>query len=607
MQKLKKLTKYFLKDIRLRNRLIISNLIIVILPIMVVGFMFFNRFYLILQKNVLNEQMTISYHIDSKIESIITRMLIITDVLYNNPQLVDLLQLGSYKVEDKGNKDLNSSLELVDKKLSSYIDEGVVSDIKIYYKDGAESILDREYKKDATLFEPISKISNTYWKGIFDSKEIVTLIVPDYYLSQQEKEENGNFAVIKKMNYYQGDQPEEAFIAVYHNSEDLKVLLNDDAMNGEAVGYIINERDNLVAFNNETQLGMYMLNYDEIPELFKNEGQFHRMKFAGEQVFISYRNINNADWRLVWIVPHKNILQESKVLALQIIFSFSLMIGVSLLIGSLITSTIVKRINILKNQMEYVRTERPKPLNMEQGKDEIGELIETYNYMAIRINSLVNKELEIVEELNAVKLKALRAQIDPHFLYNTLDMIRWFSEAGENNSVMEAIIALSKFYKLTLNKGNLTGTVSKELEHVTIYVKLMNMRFGNKIHLLIDVPDEMMDYNIPMIIFQPIVENSIQHGIFEKDSQEGNIIITGWMDENNLYFMISDDGIGMTEEQLSNVLNKGSSKEEGNGIGVYNTHRRLQILYQEKQFGLSYSGKYGVGTDVEIRIPKVAD
>jgi len=254
--------------------------------------------------------------------------------------------------------------------------------------------------------------------------------------------------------------------------------------------------------------------------------------------------------------------------------------------------------------MRQIKTERPEPLTLLPGKDEVGELIETYNYMVERINNLLDDTIETAEELKNEELKALRAQIDPHFLYNTLDMIKWLIRAGFNDKASEAIMALSRFYRLTLNRGNLTASVSAELEHVSLYIKLMNMRFDEKIEYLIDMPDDMLEYEVPLIIFQPIVENAIQHGIFEKPSKSGKIIITGWSDEDTLYFLISDNGIGMTAEQISKLMHTDTQDSEGSGIGAYNTHRRLQLMCGRDDCGLYYSSEFGKGTDVTFRIRK---
>ena len=254
--------------------------------------------------------------------------------------------------------------------------------------------------------------------------------------------------------------------------------------------------------------------------------------------------------------------------------------------------------------MRSVKTGKPTPLDSPTEHDEIGDLIETYNYMVTEITHLSEEQVRTASELRTAEFKALQAQINPHFLYNTLDMINWLSKKGENEEVSAAILALSKFYKMTLSKGNIVVTIEEELEHVSLYIKLQNMRYNNKIHYTADIPDNILDYTIPKIIFQPVVENAIQHGIFGKESKEGNIVITGWLEADILVFLISDDGIGISEDKIQDLLAGKIKSSSGSGVGIVNTHNRLQLFY-DTNFGLSYRSRLGEYTEIEIRIPAI--
>ena len=209
------------------------------------------------------------------------------------------------------------------------------------------------------------------------------------------------------------------------------------------------------------------------------------------------------------------------------------------------------------------------------------------------------------EELRIAEYRALQAQINPHFLYNMLDMINWLSKSGKSEEVSIAVQSLSKFYKLTLSKKEVTTTVAEELNHVSLYVKLQNMRFENKIDFLIDVPDEILDCEIPKLVLQPIVENAILHGILGKESKAGSIVIMAWLEGRDIVFVVSDDGVGIPQEQMDKILSGDGKSESGSNIGIYNTHRRLQLYYDNQDFGLTYRSTLGIGTEVEIRIPVV--
>ena len=188
-----------------------------------------------------------------------------------------------------------------------------------------------------------------------------------------------------------------------------------------------------------------------------------------------------------------------------------------------------------------------------------------------------------------------------------MDMINWLALQGRTSEISNAVQNLSRFYKLTLSRKKSITTIAKEEEHVSIYVRLQNMRFHDQIQLISDIPDELMEYQIPRLTLQPVIENAILHGILEKESKEGTIVLTGWMEEEDIILLISDDGVGIPPEKLDVILSgTGKSVSGGSNIAIYNTHRRLQILYGER-YGLSYSSPPGEGTEVQIRIPAHKD
>ena len=219
------------------------------------------------------------------------------------------------------------------------------------------------------------------------------------------------------------------------------------------------------------------------------------------------------------------------------------------------------------------------------------------------MNQLIKKQAKAAEDLRIAEFNSLQAQINPHFLYNTMDMINWMAQQGRTLEVSNAVQNLSRFYKLTLSRKKGISSIAKEEEHVSIYVHLQNMRYHDSISLISDIPDELMEYQIPKLTLQPVVENSILHGILEKPSKSGTIVLTGWVEEEDIVLLISDDGVGIAPDKLPVILSgNGTSISGGTNIAIYNTHRRLQVLYGTK-YGLSYSSHLGQGTEVLIRIP----
>ena len=238
-------------------------------------------------------------------------------------------------------------------------------------------------------------------------------------------------------------------------------------------------------------------------------------------------------------------------------------------------------------------------------------LADTYNYMTEEIGLLMDSQKEAADNLRRAEFRALQAQINPHFLYNTLDMINWLSQTGRNQEVTQAIQALSRFYKLTLSRNGLMNSIETELQHVSLYIRLQNMRYDNCVTFVMDVPDELYDYTIPKLTFQPIVENAFLHGIMTTEQKKGSILLTGWKSGDDIGFIISDDGAGIPPEKLDTLMHDmvhahmdaGVQQQASPGhIGIYNTNLRLKSLYGE-MYGLSFTSTLGKGTEVTVRIP----
>ena len=237
------------------------------------------------------------------------------------------------------------------------------------------------------------------------------------------------------------------------------------------------------------------------------------------------------------------------------------------------------------------------------GEDNIFYISPAYEGVITKIQYMLQSQELLNLNKRQAQYLALQNQINPHFLYNTMDMINWLAQQGRTDEVSRAVQSLSRFYKLTLSRKQSISTIYREAEHVSIYLQIQNMRYHDSITFVSDIPDELMEYQIPKLTLQPIIENSVLHGILETADKTGTIVLTGWMEDSDIVLLISDDGIGIAAEQLATILSgEGASSSGGTNIAVYNTHRRLQILYGS-DYGLSYTSNPGQGTEVEIRIP----
>ncbi len=218
------------------------------------------------------------------------------------------------------------------------------------------------------------------------------------------------------------------------------------------------------------------------------------------------------------------------------------------------------------------------------------------------IEEQVTKEQK---KLRMAEFELLQAQINPHFLYNTLDAIVWSAEAGNQRQVVDMVGSLSEFFKTSLNRGKEVVSIKDELQHVRSYLEIQKIRYQDILDYEIDVPAELFDYQIPKITIQPIVENALYHGIKNKRCG-GKISIKAWEVEKDMIIEVSDNGIGMDENRLNEVKNELSGNESKSATiyGMYNVNERIRLSYGDK-YGISINSTFGEGTEVYILLPKI--
>ena len=221
--------------------------------------------------------------------------------------------------------------------------------------------------------------------------------------------------------------------------------------------------------------------------------------------------------------------------------------------------------------------------------------------MAYVLSYLMEQNVEEQRQKRKSELRALQAQINPHFLYNTLDSIIWMAEWGKTKEVVLMTSSLAKLLRQSISNQNELVRVEEEVEYTRSYLTIQKMRYKDKLEYDIQVSPEVLGQKIPKLVLQPLVENAIYHGIKYKEGK-GIVQIECWIEQKELILRISDDGIGMTEAQLEKIFEKRETDIRKNGVGVLNVHERIQ-LYYGKDYGLRFSSTLGEGTVVEVRIP----
>lgn len=353
-----------------------------------------------------------------------------------------------------------------------------------------------------------------------------------------------------------------------------------------------------------------LANLDLQPKLTQEQGSYVDASF-GKPQFIVFTTSSATDWKIVGIVPLQEIMIEANAIRQLIIISVFLSIVFAITLYFFITSRLTRPVQVLKNKMRQAASGYLDVKVKPTGHDEIADLGKSFNIMLEQIKMLMEQHSREQEQIQKAELRTLQAQINPHFLYNTLDSIVWMAEAGKNGQVIQLVQALSRFFRSNLNKGRDWITLQDELEHVRSYLIIQHIRYRDILEYEIDVDEELFDCQILKMTLQPIVENALYHGIKNKRGK-GRIRIVGRMEgEQDIRLTVEDDGIGMNEERLaqlreqlgSQMLPEATGAEVSGGFGLHNVQQRIRLYYGDA-YQVEIESRDQAGTSVSIRIPK---
>lgn len=377
----------------------------------------------------------------------------------------------------------------------------------------------------------------------------------------------------------------------------LNNIIGHSSILSDSVSLLLDKNGHIIALSDNELFQSYEIPPKLILEnIAENKSS---LRVNNETMLLNFTPTIVSDWTLVTLIPYDEMLTTSTETRNNM---FLIMLGISMLfflVAYLISKLLTKRIQFLANRMKEVQLNNYSLISPVQGTDEISELNNSYNHLLNKINDYANTQYQLGIELKNSELKALQAQINPHFLYNTLDMLHWIAQDYGADEISEIVSLLSKYYKLSLSNGVDVVSVKDAIKHIEVYVKLQNFRFDNSIQLILNIDPQMNNYGILKLLLQPIVENAILHGIQGKDDQAGTITITGNLSNNLLYFTITDNGIGMNTHQIENLTKRDTII---GGYGIKNVIQRIQ-LYYGAEYGLQYHSEPGEGTTVLLRVP----
>ncbi|MDF2801488.1 MAG: multi-sensor signal transduction histidine kinase [Anaerocolumna sp.] len=386
------------------------------------------------------------------------------------------------------------------------------------------------------------------------------------------------------------------------NYSSITKLCQNINMGNKGYIFLIDENGEVI-YHPKQQLIYTGLRSERISEIISCKSDHFIAELNGEEKLYTMSTSEKTGWTVVGVANINELFvnrEETQTIYLE---SALLLLLSAFVIAVLFSDKLAKPITALKLSMKEVEKGNFDGVKVvRRGEDEIGMLYNSFYAMTEEIQNLMEDKSRSQKEKYRLELRALQAQINPHFMYNTLDSIVWMAEGGNNKEVVIMTSTLGKLLRQSISNEEEFVTIEREVDYAKSYLIIQKMRYTDQLTFEIEVDPAIYNYKIVKLTLQPLVENAIYHGIKYKETM-GKIVITGKETEEGILIQIIDDGIGMEEETLNHIFDKKKRINKNNGVAVENVNRRLKLYYGEN-YGLQYESKLNVGTIVSIFLPK---
>ena len=321
------------------------------------------------------------------------------------------------------------------------------------------------------------------------------------------------------------------------------------------------------------------------------------LNYLKEHYVCIEKKIEDTKWNFCLYQPKEELEKSVWTLLLGNIPVLLLCLLLILLLGYFFSRKMVERLEQLTENMNQINLGLRKVTVVSQSKDEIGVLVRTFTRMMDEINKLISQVYEAKIKLQKTEMKALQAQINPHFLYNSLSIINWKALEADNEEISRITLALSTYYRTSLNKGETMTIAANEIRNIDAYLQIQLIMHDNSFQVIKEIQEDALSYSVPKLILQPLVENAIEHGLDVSEKEEKWLKISVCKEKDALIMAVEDNGMGMSEEQAKSIITYRSK-----GYGVRNVNDRITLLYGE-EYHLRVKSRQGEGCRIEIAIP----
>lgn len=582
------------RHLKLMQKFLLSYFMLIIIPLFLLSTITYNKVSEIIENHITFSTEQAIDQTYSFLSYKLHRIANVSDIVRVDNTLVTILDKSpvNYALSEQV-----SDMTYLRNYISSFEDSNDIYRVRLYVRD------DFIYSAENVNIFTISRAKNSSWYAVLKESNVKNFWAPSTYLEGGYKEPKllSVSGAVRNPNNYQTDI---GYVRVDFKKQLIEEIIKKANSTDGSFSYIENSNGNIIASSDDSLIDRYRISISSAESLAKQRKKLNSISINKEDCLVSSSIIDNTDWYMITVVPYSSILSGSKAIRNDLILIMIVIGTIAYSLAFYFSKSLNNRISKLIKAMRKVYSGDLNTYIADSNKDEIGELIEDYNFMIKKMAVLIEEQYKTGKEVKNAELKALQSQINPHFLYNTLDMINWMALKNMNTEISEAVRSLAKFYKLSLSKGKDTISIKDEVAHVSLYVQIQNMRYSNRISFKLDVDEEIFNYSILKITLQPIVENSILHGILGKGSENGEIVISSIIENDDIILYVKDDGIGISEESIKKILSGDINSKKGSGYGIKNINQRIKLYYGES-YGLAFKSELGKGTTVEIRVPAI--
>lgn len=370
--------------------------------------------------------------------------------------------------------------------------------------------------------------------------------------------------------------------------------------------FIVDNNGKIISGNNSENIGKNYALFSSV-QAEKEYGSF-TSGYSKDTIQVVYYKLKNTDLYLVGEIPLQYFSGDIIILQRVLIIVFLSSFFCIFIVSFFWLKKITRPLNIIANKMRDVSQGNLGLTFPRVPKNEFGIVIKRFNEMSISIVDLIKKNDEIQEGRRELEIEALQFQINPHFLYNTLNMIKWMAAGIKAKNIVDCIIALGNMLKPIFNSTESMCTIKEELDYLENYIKIINWRFSSKVNFKLDIHENFYTYKLPRFILQPIIENSISHGINKAESSI-EISVSAYCHENALHLVIADSGKGIDQLTMEDINSRLENPHEdtrissSGRIGLYNINRRIRLNFGES-YGLTIGNSEMGGAQVIVKIPE---